>query len=304
MITLRQLRYLSALARHEHFGRAAKACSVSQPALSMQIRELEQMLGVTLVERRPGQTVLTAIGRDIAERGDAVLAASRDLMDFALHRGAPLSGRLVLGVIPSLAPYLLPRLLPTLQAHYPRLDLALRETQTRALIDEVRNGGLDAAMLALPVTDPDIEVTELFDDRFRLAAPADDASFCGAAVAVDDIDQRRLILLEDGHCLRDQALAFCNLRRVENIDTSGASNLSTIVQLVANGMGMTLLPELSLDVEARTDNIKLMRFVDPEPQRTIGLAWRRSSPRKRHFVELSKLIATVANGRTASRWPV
>lgn len=291
MITLRQLRYLSALARHEHFGRAAKACSVSQPALSMQIRELEQMLGVTLVERRPGQTVLTAIGRDIAERGDAVLAASRDLMDFALHRGAPLSGRLVLGVIPSLAPYLLPRLLPTLQAHYPRLDLALRETQTRALIDEVRNGGLDAAMLALPVTDPDIEVTELFDDRFRLAAPADDASFCGAAVAVDDIDQRRLILLEDGHCLRDQALAFCATARggVQTM-ARGASSLTTVMEMVAAGYGVTFVPDIAVEVERRNARVRFIPLAEPVPGRRIGLIFRRTSPRKNDFVALSDVV--------------
>lgn len=291
MITLRQLRYLSALARHEHFGRAAKACSVSQPALSMQIRELEQMLGVTLVERRPGQTVLTAIGRDIAERGDAVLAASRDLMDFALHRGAPLSGRLVLGVIPSLAPYLLPRLLPTLQAHYPRLDLALRETQTRVLIDEVRNGGLDAAMLALPVTDPDIEVTELFDDRFRLAAPADDASFCGAAVAVDDIDQRRLILLEDGHCLRDQALAFCATARggVQTM-ARGASSLTTVMEMVAAGYGVTFVPDIAVEVERRNARVRFIPLAEPVPGRRIGLIFRRTSPRKNDFVALSDVV--------------
>lgn len=257
----------------------------------MQIRELEQMLGVTLVERRPGQTVLTAIGRDIAERGDAVLAASRDLMDFALHRGAPLSGRLVLGVIPSLAPYLLPRLLPTLQAHYPRLDLALRETQTRVLIDEVRNGGLDAAMLALPVTDPDIEVTELFDDRFRLAAPADDASFCGAAVAVDDIDQRRLILLEDGHCLRDQALAFCATARggVQTM-ARGASSLTTVMEMVAAGYGVTFVPDIAVEVERRNARVRFIPLAEPVPGRRIGLIFRRTSPRKNDFVALSDVV--------------
>lgn len=294
MITLRQLRYLSALARHQHFGRAAQACAVSQPALSMQIRELEQTLGVTLVERRPGQTVLTAIGREIAERGEAVLAASRDLMDFARHRGAPLSGRLILGVIPSLAPYLLPRLLPVLQVRFPQLDLVLRETQTRTLIDEVRSGGIDAAMLALPVMDPDIEVIELFDDRFRLAAPADDTSFSGAAVSVDGIDQRRLILLEDGHCLRDQALAFCATARggVQTM-ARGASSLTTVMEMVAGGYGVTLVPDIAVEVERRNDRVKFIPLSEPVPGRRIGLIFRRTSPRKEDFAALGEAAIEV-----------
>lgn len=290
-MTLRQLRYLSALARHAHFGRAAQACSVTQPALSMQIRELEQTLGVTLVERRPGRTVLTAIGREIAERGEAVLSASRDLMDFARYRGAPLSGRLVLGVIPSLAPYLLPSLLPLLQLRFPKLDLVLRETQTRTLIDEVRNGGIDAAMLALPVADPDIEVMTLFDDRFHLAAPADDASFSGAPVAADDIDQHRLILLEDGHCLRDQALAFCATARAGVQTMSlGASSLATVMEMVAGGYGVTLVPDIAVEVERRNARVRFIPLAEPVPGRRIGLIFRRTSPRKEDFAALSDVV--------------
>src|SRR6201991_954559 len=199
MLTLKQLRYLSALAKHGHFGRAAEACSITQPALSMQIRDLERTLGVALVERRPGDVMLTDVGREIARRGEDVLAASRDLVDFPRHRSGLLTGRLTLGVIPSLATYLLPRILPGLQSRFPELQLELRETQTRQLVEDIKSGALDAAMLALPVGEPDIDAISLFEVLFLLAVPADDPRAETTRVAAADIDQSRLILLEDGH---------------------------------------------------------------------------------------------------------
>src|SRR4030088_527933 len=191
MITLRQLRYLSALAKHGHFGRAAEACAVTQPALSMQIRDLEQTLGLAVVERRPGEVMLTDVGREIARRGEDVLTASRDLVDFARHRSGLLQGRLTLGVIPSLAPYLLPRILAPLQVRFPELRLELRETQTRQLVDDIKNGALDAALLALPVDEADIDAIALFEDLFLLAVPAADPRTATARVAIEDIDQGR-----------------------------------------------------------------------------------------------------------------
>src|SRR5215831_16910599 len=164
MITLRQLRYLDALAEHRHFGRAAEACAVTQPALSMQIRELEKLLGVELVERRPGEVVLTEIGVEVVRRAEGVLATARDLEDFARHRGRVLSGRLLLGVIPSIAPYVLPKILPVLQQRYPDLQIELRETQTHVLVEELHRGALDVIMLALPVDDADVATMRLFDD--------------------------------------------------------------------------------------------------------------------------------------------
>ncbi|HVV42519.1 MAG TPA: LysR substrate-binding domain-containing protein [Nitrobacter sp.] len=301
MITLKQLRYLCALARHGHFGRAAEACAVTQPALSMQIRDLEQFLGVTLVERRPGDVMLTEIGREIARRGEDVLAASRDLVDFARHRAKPLTGRLTLGIIPSLAPYLLPRILPALQSRFPELQLELRETQTRQLVDEIKSGALDAAMLALPLGEPDIETLALFDDLFLLAVPADDPRPCGKPVAPREIDQSRLILLEDGHCLRDQALAFCatiprpSAQRGAAGMTFGASSLTTVMQMVAGGFGVTLIPQIAADVEARDSRVKFLRLEDPEPGRSIGLAFRRTSPRKADFAALSEVVKACVN---------
>lgn len=295
MITLRQLRYLSALAQHGHFGRAADACAVTQPALSMQIRDLERTLGIKVVERRPGDVMLTDIGREIARRGADVLAASRDLMDFARHSGQLLTGRLTLGVIPSLAPYLLPRILPTLQKQYPDLRLDLRETQTRQLIDEINNGALDAAMLALPTGDSDIATVPLFEDTFLLAVPADDPRDDRVRISASDIDQSRLILLEDGHCLRDQALAFCATAagtrdRGAGGASFGASSLSTVMQMVAGGYGVTLIPQIAADVERRDARVKFLRLREPQPGRSIGLAFRRTSPRRADFDALSAVV--------------
>ena len=267
---------------------------MTQPALSMQIRDLERTLGVAVVERRPGEVMLTDVGREIARRGEEVLTASRDLVDFARHRSGLLRGRLTLGVIPSLAPYLLPRMLPMLQTRFPELRLELRETQTRQLVEDIKNGALDAAMLALPVVEADIDSIALFEDLFLLAVPAGDPRAATGRVAVDDIDQGRLILLEDGHCLRDQALAFCATARGRNTAAAGtgfgASSLATVMQMVAGGYGVTLIPQIAADVERRDIRVKFLRLKDPEPGRSIGLVFRRTSPRKADFAALGEVV--------------
>jgi LysR family hydrogen peroxide-inducible transcriptional activator len=293
MITLRQLRYLSALAEHRHFGKAAQACAVSQPALSMQIRDLERDLGIELVERRPNEITFTDVGAEVVRRAEQVLAATRDLEDFARHGGRLLTGQLRLGVIPSLAPYVLPPVLPQLQRHYPGLRIQLRETQTKSLLGELSGGALDVALLALPVDQPDLETLTLFEDPFVLAVPATDRRPANVRVDARDIDPQRLILLEEGHCLRDQALAFCsNARRDVSL---GATSLATVMQMVANGYGVTLLPRVAVEVELRDERVKLLRFSEPEPGRTVGLAWRRTSPRKDDFAALGQIvIETVA----------
>lgn len=290
MITLRQLHYLAALAEHRHFGRAAEACAVTQPALSMQIRDLEKYLGVDLVERRQGDAALTEVGLEIVQRGERILAASRDLEDYARHRRRLLTGRLVLGVIPTLAPYVLPRLLPALQRRHPDLRIELRETQTKALVEELIRGSLDAVMMALPVSEKEIEAIKLFDDAFLLAVPADDPRPETARVFAQDIDPRRLILLEEGHCLRDQALAYCSAQRRDGTVGLGATSLATVMQMVANGYGITLVPQVAIDVEVRDERIKLLRFAPPAPGRLVGLAWRQTSPRKTDFLALGQII--------------
>jgi LysR family transcriptional regulator, hydrogen peroxide-inducible genes activator len=296
MITLRQLRYLAILSEHRHFGRAAQACAVTQPALSMQIRDLEKELGVELVERRPGDVSLTEIGSEVVQRADQILGAIRDLEDFARHGGRPMTGRLRLGVIPSVAPYVLPPILPGLQRRYPDLRVELRETQTSALLDELVGGDLDVVMLALPVDAPDLSTLPLFEDPFLLAVPASDPRPASAKVSASDIDPQRLILLEEGHCLRDQALAYC--AGAHGDARLGATSLTTVMQMVANGYGMTLLPRVAVDVEVRDERIKLLRFAEPAPGRTVGLAWRKTSPRKVDFVALGQLITdTLGRGK-------
>jgi LysR family hydrogen peroxide-inducible transcriptional activator len=288
MITLKQLKYLSALSQHGHFGKAARACAVTQPALSMQIQELEQDLGVTLLERRPGEVLFTEVGAEVVRRAGQVLAAMRDLEDFARHRGRLLTGRLQLGVIPSIAPYVLPKILPVLQREHPDLRIELRETQTQGLMEELSGGALDVALLALPVEEADVSTMPLFDDPFLLAVPSTDSRSERETVNVRDIEIEQLILLEEGHCLRDQALAFCSSSRRDV--SLGATSLATVMQMVANGYGVTLLPRVAVDVELRDERVKLLRFSKPEPGRTVGLAWRRTSPRKADFAALGRLI--------------
>jgi LysR family hydrogen peroxide-inducible transcriptional activator len=287
---LRQLRYLDALARFRHFGLAASHCAVTQPALSTQIQDLERKLGVDLVERRYKDVQLTPLGREIAERAARILADVRELSEFARQRATPLSGALRLGVIPSIAPYLLPPLLPLIRERYPQLELHIRETQTQPLIDELMSGTLDLLLLALPAEHGDAETLPLFEDHFVLALPPGREMKMTVRATPDLVRNDRLLLLEEGHCLRDQALAFCELRQAGNIDTFGASSLSTLVQMVANGLGLTLLPEISVAVETRHGDIRLMRFVEPEPSRIVGLAWRSTSPRRADFLAFGALI--------------
>lgn len=291
MITLRQLRYLEALARARHFGKAAEECAVTQPALSMQIQELEETLGLSLVERRRGRIEITREGRDVVERARQVLNEVRDIEDYARHCGAGLGGVVRLGVIPSIAPYLLPRVLPALKERVPELVLHVRETQTQVLIDELTQGKLDVLVLALPVDDAALETAPVFEDRFLLAVQKRQGGRRRRRVSAADVADEELLLLEEGHCLRDQALEFCNMVHPEMLNSFGATSLTTILQLVANGYGVTLLPELCLEAEVRDPRIVLLRFEEPEPRRTVGLVWRKSSPRGTAFKELAEIIS-------------
>jgi LysR family hydrogen peroxide-inducible transcriptional activator len=295
MVSLRQLRYLESLAETRHFGHAAEGCAVSQPALSMQIKELEDELNVSLVERRKSGAELTEKGEEIARRARSILASVRDLLDYAKHQEGVLSGALKLGAIPSIAPYLLPAALPELQRRFPRLNLQLRETVTSNLVRELVNGDLDVILIALPIDDPEVETFYLFDDRFILATKATKRNLRLRHAGADMLAQHRLLLLEEGHCLRDQALSYCHMVTPEARDSFGASSLATIVQMVANGYGITLLPEMAIASEVHSGgDIRLLRFRAPEPKREIGLAWRKTSPRKRDFIQFTELLRDVA----------
>lgn len=255
----------------------------------MQIRELEHELRAELVTRRHGVTVLTEAGADVARRASSILSATHDLAD-SVHRSSPLlSGNLRLGVIPTLAPYVLPLLLPELQRSHPDLGLDLLETHTKTLVSELAQGALDVLLLALPVEKADFETIVLFSDRFLLAVPADDPLPERARVSARDVNARQLVLLEEGHCLRDQALIYCGERSYAHTRL-GATSLATVLQLVASGYGVTLLPEVAIDVEVRDERVKLLRFVEPQPQRNIGLAWRPTSHRKADFLELGQIL--------------
>ncbi|MEM7635744.1 MAG: LysR substrate-binding domain-containing protein [Pseudomonadota bacterium] len=290
MTTLRQLRYLEAVARHSHFGKAAEECSVSQPALSQQIKELEQKWGLALLERSPKHVSLTAEGGEAVRRARAILSAVSDLEDFARERTGTLSGVLRLGAIPSIAPYLLPVMLTQLATRYSDVDLRLRETVTESLVDELKAGKLDVIVAALPLKSPEIEVRELFVDRFLLAVRDDQNLQSGAVATPAMIGEDRLLLMGEGHCLREQVLSYCNIGASKLSRAMGASSLSTIVQMVANGHGVTLLPEMCIREQAPDSRIRLMRFADPQPSRTVAMAWRKSTPLRDDYMVLSQLM--------------
>ena len=276
-LTLRQLRYFDALARHGHFGRAAEASAISQPALSMQIRDLEESLGTPLLERGPRSLRLTPFGEDFLTRARAILRQTEELEDLARAARAELAGRLRIGVIPTVAPYLLPRLIARMTALYPALELTLRETITPRLIRDLAEGRLDCALLALPVGEPGLEEVSLFSESFMLVRPAADA---GKPVPDrEGLREMRLLLLEEGHCFRDQALSFCGADTASSPrEMMDGSSLSTLVQMVGAGIGVTLIPEMAVPVETRSAPVSVAAFPDPQPRRTLGLVWRRTSP--------------------------
>lgn len=291
MLTLRQLRYFKALSQTRHFGRAAEACHVSQPALSMQIKDLEAALGVTLIERRKNGIQLTSEGSEIARRAGEILLKAQDIHDFAADKGGPLGRHLSLGVIPTIAPYFLPIALPELQTLFPELDLTMHEAQTGNLLEELADGSLDVALLALPAGDEGFTSLELFADRFLLAMPK--SAPAPASIQASDLQAEQLILLEEGHCLRDQALAVCGSAGRGAMSKFGATSLTTVLQMVANGYGSTLLPEMAAPVEVHADTPIALRHLEPEPSRTIGLVWRASAPRSERFEKLGEVLLDV-----------
>lgn len=280
-ISLKQLRYFESLARHGHFGRAAAACAISQPALSVKIREMEEELGAALFERGARHVRLTAVGVEVASRVHGILGAVDELGDIARAGGDRLAGRLRLGVIPTIGPYLLPRVIAALSASHPGLDIHVRETLTERLIQELRDGRLDAAIVALPVSEKALTEEMLFEESFVLVRPAGDAD--KPVPDANTLREMRLLLLEEGHCFRDQALSFCNIRSALSREGLDASSLATLVQMVGAGMGVTLIPEMAVPVETRSADVALARFDGPQPVRRVGMIWRSSSPLDSHL---------------------
>lgn len=285
---MKHLRYFEALARLGHFGRAAEDCAISQPALSMQIRELEELIGAPLVERGPRQIRLTSLGEEFAERARAILRSVDELQDLARAAQHPLLGRLRIGVIPTVAPYLLPGVITALAARFPGLDLRPREAVTGKLIQDLQEARLDAAIVALPISEPSLTEVPLFDEEFVLARPADEAGRPVPDAA--SLREMRLLLLEEGHCFRDQALAFCNLSPSATRELMEGSSLATLVQMVGAGIGVTLVPEMALAIETRSAEVALQRLRQPRPQRTIGMIWRKSSPLAEALGEIAEVV--------------
>jgi LysR family hydrogen peroxide-inducible transcriptional activator len=275
-VTLKQFRYFEALARHKHFGRAADTCAISQPALSMQIKELEETLGAQLFERNARQVRLTGFGEDFEVRVRDILRSVDELEDLARMSGSQMTGRLRIGVIPTIAPYLLPSILKQLSQTNPELDVQVRETLTPRLVQELLDGQIDTAIVALPISEPSLTEMSLFTENFVLVRPAADET--KPIPHIDDLQTMRLLLLEEGHCLRDQALSFCNMPTARPREGLDGSSLSTLVQLVGAGIGVTLIPEMALTVEARSAPVCVSPFTEPQPQRTVGMIWRKTNP--------------------------
>ncbi len=277
-MNLRDLRYLIALADLRHFGRAAASCHVSQPTLSTQIRKLEEELGVALVERAPRQIMLTPVGRDIVERARRVLADVEQMRETARRTTDPEAGSVRLGIFPTLGPYLLPHVVPGLRARFPRLELLLVEEKTEALLAMLRDGRLDAAILALPVHEDWLEMEFLFEEPFMLAVPGKHPLASHRDLQLAELVDQHLLLLEDGHCLRDQALEVCTLSGAGEKEGFRATSLETLRQMVAAGVGITLLPMLAIKPPVpASPNLKLLNFKKPPPSRRIAIAWRKSS---------------------------
>ncbi len=287
-LTIKQLRYVEALASHGHFGRAAEACAISQPALSMQIKELEAGLGEKLFERSAREVRLTGFGEAFALRASAILRAVDELGDLARASRDQLSGRLRIGVIPTIAPYLLPTLIGNLAKSHAGLDIHIRETMTPRLIQELNEGRIDTAIVALPVSESSFTEVALFDEDFLLVRPRTQSD--EPVPTADALRHQRLLLLEEGHCFRDQALSFCSLQSALPRDGLDGSSLSTLVQMVGAGIGVTLIPHMAVAVETRSAPVCVARFPSPQPSRTIGMVWRKTSPLAERLAEVADVV--------------
>ena len=296
-LTLKQLRYFEALARHRHFGRAADACAITQPALSMQMKDLEKTLGTPLFERTARQVQLSNFGDAFSLRVRDILRSVDELEKLAIASHSRLVGRLRIGVIPTIAPYLLPTLISKLTAMNGDIDIHVRETVTANLIQEVMDGRLDTAIVALPISEPSLREVALLSEDFVLVRPSKDA-----ALPVPDrenLREMRLLLLEEGHCFRDQALSFCNVPSAQPREMLDASSLSTLVQMVSAGIGITLIPQMAVPVETRMRAVSVARFAGEQPSRLIGMIWRKTSPLTKQLLQIAEVVREAAGALQA-----
>ncbi|HEU0153858.1 MAG TPA: LysR substrate-binding domain-containing protein [Arenimonas sp.] len=296
-MNLRDLRYLVALAELRHFGRAADACHVSQPTLSTQIKKLEDELGVSLVERAPRHVMLTPAGHDIAARARRVLAEVDQMRETARRTSDPEAGSVRIGFFPTLGPYLLPHVVPRIRARFPRLELLLVEEKTEVVLQLLRDGKLDAAVLALPLHEDWLETEFLFEEPFMLAVPEGHPLAGHRDLRLAELSDQHLLLLEEGHCLRDQALAVCSLAGAGEKEGFRATSLETLRQMVAAGVGVTLLPMLAVKPPVSpSENIRLLEFGNPPPTRRLALAWRKSSAMAGFLHQLAAVLRDLPPG--------
>lgn len=289
-LTIRQLEYVEALAESLHFGRAAELAGVTQPALSAQVAELEERLGCRLFERGGRGARLTEEGRQLLPRIERILSELRELEMRARQGRSSMQGRFRLGMIPTVAPYLLPRLLPHLRRRFPDLQVELREAVTATLIEEAVDGGLDGFIAALPIDHPRLVVEELFVDRFLLAVPRDDPGGVDPPVPPESPALERLMLLEDGHCMREQALAVCGKVQPVAMANYSATSLTTLLHMVAHGHGVTLIPEMAANADRGIPELRLVPFTEPSPSRRICMAWRRNGSRQHECSLLAEIV--------------
>ena len=303
MLTIRQLRYFEALSETLHFGQASRRLNVSQPALSAQIAQMEEALGGALFERRPSGVSITAEGLAVRARVRRILAEFRDLEAIATAGEGLLAGQLRIGLIASLAPYLLPDLLARLGLHYPALEVGVRENVTATLADDLQRGDLDCVVLALPVPNRSLRTITLTEDPFLLAVPKAQEARIRAPVAPRQLREERLILLEEGHCLRDQALDLCSIAESRDLASLGATSLATLLRMVAGGLGVTLVPQSAVETERRDPGIAFLPFEAPAPSRTLALAFRSSSGRTKDFETLAQIIRECLAGTDPAGQP-
>jgi LysR family hydrogen peroxide-inducible transcriptional activator len=290
-LKLKDLRYLVAVADTRHFGRAAERSFVSQPTLSAQLKKLEEYLGVQLIERAPKRVALTAAGEEIVERARRILEASEEIVELAKGHRDPLAGRLKLALLPTIGPYLLPKVSARLRKSLPRLELMLYEYQTDPMLEKLHSGEIDVGILALPVTIDGLETYELYKEPFTVALPASHRLAQRASIRLEDLSHETLLLLEDGHCLRDQALDICASTDIHEKQDFRATSLETLRQMVAAGIGITLMPELaSHGAYGNARGVAIKPFAKPVPTRTIGAVWRKSSARRTAILELARQI--------------
>jgi LysR family hydrogen peroxide-inducible transcriptional activator len=287
-MNLRDLRYLVAVAEQKHFGRAAEACFVSQPTLSTQIRKLEDELGVTLIERTHRQVMLTPVGERIVAQAQRVLREVNQMVHIAEEHKDPYGGDFRLGIIPTVAPYLLPKILGPIKKAFPKLRIQLTEAQTAVITRMLREGDLDAVILALPVDEDNLKQVKLYTEPFFFAASRSHPKAKQTSVRLADLDHEQVLLLEDGHCLRDQALAICSSHNAVENTNFRATSIETLRQMVAANVGITLMPELA--ITARGGQVRYLPFKDDDPHRDIGLCWRASSTRRDLLAEFAQLL--------------